>query len=791
VPIVSPNLDDLTYAKVRDALVRRIPTVAPEWTNHNDSDPGITLIQLFASLAEQIGYRLNRVPEKNYLEFLKLIGVKLRPAEAARTALAFILTEPETTEGFLMDAGARAKAKPPVAPGAPAPPPLVFETDSPLDVVPGQLAALVTTQSADLRQLRVEANEPDATVDADAYVADLFSLVWDGKTPKLKDLPTQPLRLFAAGTEVDHRSLWLGLAFNPNRNTGFLASRVTLTVQMDDDEQPASTAQFTCGEAVPELADPGNPDAPQVEYSYYRPRQPGEAKGSWRPLVSLSDTTDGWTRSGQARFDIPLAMGAVPDDEWQDVRQPVVKTLKDLCAEAGSATADKPPPKPIPHPLVGAIKAPVKNTPAAVPISGWIQVRFPGPVPQFSVRMVSFNVAPATNAETVEQELVCRGSGRPGQACTLAFGNVLPDTLSLAVEDPVDGLLHDWTPATSFDAAAPDARVYTLDAEAGQITFGDGRHGLPPPVRMRVVARTYRHGGGQGGDVDVGAVNIPDGLDSHVQAVVNVVAARGGKDAELLEDAKLRAPTELATFGRAVTDADFVFFALRTPGVRIKRAVVVPLHIPFADPAASGPGLDFDTTVPGALSVVAVPDRPGLFPMPTEGELRQVCAELDGVRLVTTEVHAVAPQYVRIFDLQLTVTGQPGFSKTLLREAIAAELVRYFHVLTGGPDGAGFPFGGVVHHADLVARVTRVDGVARVSALSAQCDGTVPSPDGGAAAPPSDPPDPAAGWRWERLIPMVLTGCVTDPNTETDHIQLRGDENVFIDAAGISVTVED
>jgi len=74
MPITPPNLDDLRFDRIREDLVRRIPVYAPEWTDHNESDTGITLIELFAHLAEQVGYRLNQIPEKNHIELLKLLG---------------------------------------------------------------------------------------------------------------------------------------------------------------------------------------------------------------------------------------------------------------------------------------------------------------------------------------------------------------------------------------------------------------------------------------------------------------------------------------------------------------------------------------------------------------------------------------------------------------------------------------------------------------------------------------------------------------------------------------------
>src|SRR3954447_18056508 len=105
MPIEPPVLDDLTYDSAVTQLRRSIPRYAPQWTNWNDSDPGITLIQLFAHLAEQICWRLNRVPEKNHIELLKLLGVALRPAEAATTRVALLIDSPRTAFAGTLDAG--------------------------------------------------------------------------------------------------------------------------------------------------------------------------------------------------------------------------------------------------------------------------------------------------------------------------------------------------------------------------------------------------------------------------------------------------------------------------------------------------------------------------------------------------------------------------------------------------------------------------------------------------------------------------------------------------------------
>ena len=90
MPLQDPQLDDRTFDQIVSDLRFRIPRYTKEWTNFNDSDPGMTLLQLFAWLSEQMLYRMNQVPFKNYVKFLKLLGQELEPAQPARAQLTFI-----------------------------------------------------------------------------------------------------------------------------------------------------------------------------------------------------------------------------------------------------------------------------------------------------------------------------------------------------------------------------------------------------------------------------------------------------------------------------------------------------------------------------------------------------------------------------------------------------------------------------------------------------------------------------------------------------------------------------
>jgi hypothetical protein len=74
MPIPLPNLDDRTYADLVAELRTQIPRYAPAWTDHNPSDPGIMLVELFAWLAEGLIYRLNRITEASELRLVRLLG---------------------------------------------------------------------------------------------------------------------------------------------------------------------------------------------------------------------------------------------------------------------------------------------------------------------------------------------------------------------------------------------------------------------------------------------------------------------------------------------------------------------------------------------------------------------------------------------------------------------------------------------------------------------------------------------------------------------------------------------
>lgn len=125
-----PNLDDRRFQDLVDEAKRQVMRQCQDWTDHNVHDPGVTLIELFAWMTDQVIYRLNRVPDRNYVKFLELIGVRLFPPTAARAPITFWLAAPQP-ETVRIPAGTQVATVRTETEDA-----IVFSTVETLDIVP-------------------------------------------------------------------------------------------------------------------------------------------------------------------------------------------------------------------------------------------------------------------------------------------------------------------------------------------------------------------------------------------------------------------------------------------------------------------------------------------------------------------------------------------------------------------------------------------------------------------------------------------------------------------------------
>jgi predicted phage baseplate assembly protein len=150
-----PAIDDRRYGDLVAEARTRIPRYTPEWTDLNDNEPGIAIVQLMAWLSEMLIYRLGQVPKLNTIKFLELLGIELTPAQPARAEVSFAVlpTWPDATVIVPMHTQMAADV-----PGADTP--VVFETERALIALAARLDAVQLDSG--FQQLDVSAANADA-----------------------------------------------------------------------------------------------------------------------------------------------------------------------------------------------------------------------------------------------------------------------------------------------------------------------------------------------------------------------------------------------------------------------------------------------------------------------------------------------------------------------------------------------------------------------------------------------------------------------------------------------------
>ena len=150
-----PKLDTRTY----NDLVDQVETLVESTTDWQRATPGKELdfggaiIRIFSRMMERTITRLNRVPEKNFLAFLDLIGTQIQPPKAARVPLTFELARGRALP-VIVPAGTRSAAAFKFGEQKE----VLFETEKDLVVTPIKISTLLvgvpgSNQVRDLSQI--------------------------------------------------------------------------------------------------------------------------------------------------------------------------------------------------------------------------------------------------------------------------------------------------------------------------------------------------------------------------------------------------------------------------------------------------------------------------------------------------------------------------------------------------------------------------------------------------------------------------------------------------------------
>lgn len=699
MPLNEPVIDRRTQMQLIDEVQARIAVHTPEWTNRLESDPGVTLIEVFAFLTENLLYRTNYLPERNRLKFLSLLGIPLYPGTSSQGIVTFTNERGSLKTPLNRDLEVRAGEIP-------------FRTTIGVDVLP------IETRFYTKREVE---NPPAELVE---YYSQLYTSYLDspsrGARPKLYDtLPFIPRGTNSVdlGRDTIDGSLWIALL-----------TRASDKDRKEDIRKAIAGRILSLG-IIPQLSDVSRrlvPGAilPEDNTAFLNYQIPDVRDG--RLSTTLSERVPQYA---------PL-----PNNATGDVlaRPGIVQiTLPDADKLALWSNLD---------PLesgIGDFPPSLEDTALNNRLITWIRINAPAST-RAQILWIGSNAATIQQRAHVVDERLPDGTGEPDQQVILARTPVVEDSVRLTVTTATQNDQPKvWTRIDDLFAAGAEVpvrlppgappsldlptRVYQLDAQAGIIRFGDGTHGERPPFGATIRA-SYDYSVGRRGNVGPGEITGSPGLPAGIR-VVNPMPTWGGTDPETVSDGEKQITRYVQHRDRLVTVEDFETITLRTPGVEIGRLDVLPAYNPELGSSESG-------DAPGAVTLMLIPKYDPVnpaAPMPDSRFLDAVCKYIDSRRLVTTEVFLRAPTYRRVWvSIGVSITPRQS-SMQEVTEAVKAAVTAFFSplpppgvsafdgqtplfgFLPGDNGSRGWPLRKSVFRLEIATVASRVSGVMLVN----------------------------------------------------------------------------
>jgi predicted phage baseplate assembly protein len=748
MPLLLPNLDDRKWADLVDEGRALIPVYGPEWTDHNASDPGITLIELLAWIAEMDIYELNQVSDRDRLKFLRLVDVIPQPPQPASAVLRITLADGATP--LLLPAGVEFvnQDASPVA--------MRYRTCHEVTLAPGTVEALQFRNGVAFQDLtrawrRKSAVNPfgaDPKPGMEFYIGLSKALPVDTSVEFFFTLGGD-----RSGWEDRRRILEEQCARDSD-----CRPRLNPCYQKTHDPHHHEDHAVHTGH--------GATHKPAMPLIHYGVRTVWEFLGLsggtpvWLPLDAaakqVEDNTRSFTLSGNVVFRLPGAMataqiGAVPGDlsylrcrvaagsydaapmlldaafNGVAVEQAAPYGMEFAIDAAATITyAPQGPPKPGDvTPLTMALDAKMTAD------RKWkiVALNFGGDLakdPGFLIYDYSAPAGGTAGKLAIEGAFLGFGTGFPIQKPILPDAPVERESFQLYTLEQKQW--HRWKLRYDFDASSRRDFDVQFDPSTGTVTFGDGEKGrVPPelrapgapPLEQCLIFAQYRSTRAQAGNLAAGRINqLADSPHNHVvlsdwstakaemTSIANPLPAAGGAAAETLAHASGRADSLVKTSKRAVTLADYERLAMQTPGTHVARVTArANLHPSF--PCLKAPGI---------ITVIVLPFLPLGRPTSTPGLLATVRAYLRRRRIVGTRVEVVGPTYLEV-SVRSEVQPRSGVNKAALQNAVVAALNKFLDPLAGGPEGSGWPFGRDVYRSEIMRVIDEVPGVDYVASL--------------------------------------------------------------------------
>jgi len=270
-----------------------------------------------------------------------------------------------------------------------------------------------------------------------------------------------------------------------------------------------------------------------------------------------------------------------------------------------------------------------------------------------------------------------------------------------------------WKKVDDFFDSKPESRHYIINRVSGEVQFGDGIHGMIPPIGKDNIRATYQSGGGKDGNVNASEIQTLKTSIPFVDKVNNPTPAGGGSNTETVEKVLERGPQFLRNRGRAVTFEDYEWL-VKEASPDIARVKCLPNF--------NNEG----TFEPGWVTVVLVPESSEEKPVPSPLLLKKVEEYLkdrcSNVLVSAKRLQVIGPDYIKVSVIADIYPISINLASDAEKKAIDA-LKAFLHPLTGGADKTGWEFGRMVCFSDLYALLEDIEEIDHVENVSMTLEG--------------------------------------------------------------------
>lgn len=695
MPLQIPKIDDRKYQDLVDEALSRIPVHNPEWTNFNQSDPGVTLIELFAFMTESLLYRANLIPERNRLKFLQLLGIPLNPATSARGIVTFT-NERGLDKTIPLGSGMEVSAGQ-----------IPFRTERGLDVLPIEGKVYFKRKIQDQEQSIVDyysqlyASFQGETLDSNVDLMLYETAVLDGKDEKGISL---------AEDTIDN-SIWIALLARENENVSETRKEIANKILSLGIVPALENAEINLRAGVQEANNETSSwlsyQIPSLNDERKLSDDPDERNPEYKSLETIANANV-LTEPGTIEITLPSENDLFL---WENL-EPL---------ELG---ADDFPPT-------------LEDTKLNERLITWLRITGKATAVDVRFLWIGINSAMISQRTKVTNELLPNGNGEPDQTARLARTPIVPKSVKMFVTS--GNVTEEWLETDDLlsagsEVSAPDLRqppgakksnqnnpkVFSINAESGEIRFGDGLHGQRPPLDARITV-SYDFGAGIAGNVGAETIKTAPNLPAGIK-ISNPIRTWGGADSENVLDGEKQISRFLQHRERLVTTSDFEKIVMRTPGVLLGRVEIIPTFNPELSPNEPG-------DAPGAVTIMVIPrfdaKQPDA-PLPDRLFLDTICRYVDERRLITTEVFLRPPIYKPIWiSVGINITAEKSVSE--VREAVKSDLQKFLAPLNPSTFGLfnengteiykGWQLRKTVTEKELSAVVSRTKGVMFVNEL--------------------------------------------------------------------------